>query len=76
MKDYPAEAGLEIGFTSLLMSNKHFDPAVASRLYNEFLENYVYAEEMGVDGIMLNEHTTRRSACRRRRMLFASCSRA
>ncbi len=56
MKDYPQEAGLETGYTSLIMSNKHFNPVDGSRLYNEFLENYVYAEEMGVDGIMLNEH--------------------
>jgi hypothetical protein len=46
MKDYPQEAGNDIGFTSLLMSNKHFNPVDGSRLYNEFLENYVYAEEM------------------------------
>ena len=32
MKDYPQEAGNDIGFTSLLMSNKHFNPVDGSRL--------------------------------------------
>jgi alkanesulfonate monooxygenase SsuD/methylene tetrahydromethanopterin reductase-like flavin-dependent oxidoreductase (luciferase family) len=72
MKDYPAEAGLEIGFTSLLMSNKHFDPVVGSRLYNEFLQNYVYAEEMGVDGIMLNEHHNAPFCMQAKANVFAS----
>ena len=72
MKDYPADAGLEIGFTSLLMSNKHFDPVVGSRLYNEFLENYVYAEEMGVDGIMLNEHHNAPFCMQAKANIFAS----
>ena len=39
-----------------MFSNKHFDPVAGSRLYNEYLEHYLYAEEMGIDGIMLNEH--------------------
>ncbi len=39
-----------------MFSNKYFDPAEGSRLYNERLTEYLYAEEMGVDGIMLNEH--------------------
>jgi len=72
MKDYPAEAGLDIGFTSLLMSNKHFDPVIGSRLYNEFLENYVYAEEMGVDGIMLNEHHNAPFCMQAKANIFAS----
>ena len=56
MSAYPAEEGLDFGATALMFSNKHFDPVAGSRLYNEYLEQYVYAEEMGVDGIMLNEH--------------------
>ena len=27
-----------------------------SRLYNQYIEDYIYAEECGADGIMLNEH--------------------
>ena len=56
MSAYPADIGLETGHTALMFSNKHYDPAAASRLYNEYLEQYIYAEEQGVEGIMLNEH--------------------
>jgi alkanesulfonate monooxygenase SsuD/methylene tetrahydromethanopterin reductase-like flavin-dependent oxidoreductase (luciferase family) len=56
MSTYPAEAGDDLGYTALLFPNRYFDPAEGSRLYNERLEEYVWAEEMGVDGIMLNEH--------------------
>src|SRR3954465_6634672 len=56
MSAYPADIGLEVGHTALMFSNKHFDPVAGSRLYNQYLEHYIYAEEQGVDGIMLNEH--------------------
>ncbi len=56
MSAYDAKKGLEYGATALTFSNSHFDPAAASRLYNQYLEDYIYAEECGTDGIMLNEH--------------------
>lgn len=56
MNAYPEDVGREFGATALMFSNKYFDAVEGSRLYNERLEEYVYAEEMGVDGIMLNEH--------------------
>ncbi len=56
MSAYPAQEGLDFGATALMFSNKHFDPAAGSRLYNEYLEHYIYAEEMGIEGFMLNEH--------------------
>ena len=56
MSAYPADIGLETGHTALMFSNKHFDPVAGSRLYNEYLEQYIYAEEQGVEGFMLNEH--------------------
>ena len=56
MSAYPAEEGLKFGATALMFSNKYFDPAAGSRLYNEYLEHYIYAEEMGIEGFMLNEH--------------------
>src|ERR1700691_3446965 len=56
MSAYPAKEGLDFGSTALMFSNKHFDPVAGSRLYNEYLDQYLYAEELGVDGIMLNEH--------------------
>src|SRR5215218_3759662 len=56
MSAYDAEEGRRFGSTALMFSNRHFDPVAGSRLYNERLREYLYAEEMGVDGIMLNEH--------------------
>ena len=56
MSAYPADKGLEFGATALMFSNKYFDPKEGSRLYNEYIEQYLLAEEVGVDGIMLNEH--------------------
>ena len=56
MSTYPAEIGLDEGYTALLFSNRHFDSVAGSRLYNERIEEYQFAEEVGVDGIMLNEH--------------------
>ena len=36
--------------------NTYFDPHKAHTLYNEYHEQYAYAEEVGFDGIMTNEH--------------------
>jgi alkanesulfonate monooxygenase SsuD/methylene tetrahydromethanopterin reductase-like flavin-dependent oxidoreductase (luciferase family) len=38
------------------LSNKFFDREVGSRLYNEYLDEMVLAEQVGFDAIMLNEH--------------------
>ena len=40
----------------LTFSNSHFDPQVGADLYNMYLDEYQYSEEMGFDGLMLNEH--------------------
>src|SRR6476660_8035457 len=56
MSAYSAKAGLDFGATALMFSNSHFDPAEGSRLYNEYLEHYIMCDELGFDGIMLNEH--------------------
>src|ERR1700726_759123 len=56
MSAYPADEGLSFGATALMFSNKYFDPVAGSRLYNQYLEHYIYAEEQGVEGFMLNEH--------------------
>ena len=56
MAAYDAKEGLDYGATALTFSNKHYDPVAGSRLYNEYLDEYLLAEECGVDGIMLNEH--------------------
>ena len=56
MSAYPEAAGRDFGATALMFSNKHFDPVAGSRLYNQYIEHYKLAEEVGFDGIMLNEH--------------------
>ena len=56
MSAYPAEEGERLGYTATYFPNAYFDPAEGSRLYHERLAEYLYAEEVGVDGIMLNEH--------------------
>ena len=40
----------------LTFSNKNFDPQIGARQYNEYLDEYEYCEEVGFDGLMLNEH--------------------
>ena len=40
----------------LTYSNSNFDPQRGSELYNMYLDEYEYSEEMGFDGLMLNEH--------------------
>src|SRR5882672_1411439 len=56
MSAYSEQAGRDFGATALMFSNKHFDPVAGSRLYNNYIEQYMLAEEVGIDGIMLNEH--------------------
>ena len=56
MSAYFAQAGLDFGATALMFSNSYFDPREGSRLYNEYLEHYQMVDQLGFDGIMLNEH--------------------
>ncbi|HZB32063.1 MAG TPA: LLM class flavin-dependent oxidoreductase [Streptosporangiaceae bacterium] len=41
---------------SLTFPNKHFDPALGHRLYHRYLDELEYAEQIGFDGIAVNEH--------------------
>ncbi len=56
MSAYDADEGRRYGATALTFSNRNYDPVAGSRLYNQYLEDYIYADECGADGIMLNEH--------------------
>ena len=40
----------------LNVSNESYDAVLGAELYNRYLDEKVYAEEMGFDGLMLNEH--------------------
>src|SRR6266581_4121947 len=51
MSAYPSDIGLEAGHTALMFSNKHFDPVAGSRLYNQYLEHYIYGQEQLATGV-------------------------
>ena len=72
MSAYDAQAGLDYGATALNFSNSHFNPIEGSRLYNEYLEDYILAEECGADGIMLNEHHNAPFCMQAKTNIFAS----
>src|SRR5262249_22736541 len=38
------------------LSNRHYDPKVGHGLYNQYLDQLEYAEQLGWDGICVNEH--------------------
>ena len=40
----------------LTLSNGVYDAELGASLYNRYLDEKIYAEEMGFDGLMLNEH--------------------
>ena len=48
--------GEEIESTWVTLSNSHYDPKVGHRLYNEYLEQLIAAEQLGYDGVCVNEH--------------------
>lgn len=58
LEEVPIGGGKTQKVTALLHSNTNFDPKDGARLYNERLDEYQYVEEVGFDGIMLNEHHT------------------
>jgi len=51
-EDWPAAWGSGV----MEVSNSEYDPFRAANLYNRYMDEKVYAEEMGFDGIMVNEH--------------------
>ena len=38
------------------LSNKHYDPVKGADLYNEYLDQMEFADELGFDGLVVNEH--------------------
>lgn len=48
-KDLSGQLGYPVG-------KKHFDPDIASRTYHNHVEQFQLCEELGFDGITLNEH--------------------
>jgi len=72
MSAYSEEEGVKYGATALLFPNRHFDPKEGSRLYHEYLEHYLLAEDVGFDGIMLNEHHNAPFCMQAKTNIFAS----
>ena len=57
MSAYPEDEAREKGGLNVLtFSNRHFDTAAGQALYGDRLEEYKLVDEVGFDGIMLNEH--------------------
>jgi alkanesulfonate monooxygenase SsuD/methylene tetrahydromethanopterin reductase-like flavin-dependent oxidoreductase (luciferase family) len=52
----PALMEGRITLTDLMTSNGDYDPVLGANLYNRYLDEKVYAEEVGFDMLMLNEH--------------------
>lgn len=46
----------KVGTTWVKLSNKHYDPKVGADLYERYLNQLERAEELGFDGIGVNEH--------------------
>ena len=53
MSAYDEKAGLDYGATALTFSNKHFDPKEGARLYNEYLDQYMLCEEVGIQPVLI-----------------------
>ena len=51
---YFGATGLPI--QDLSLSNKDYNPVLGAQLYNRYLDEQVFAEEMGFDALALNEH--------------------
>jgi alkanesulfonate monooxygenase SsuD/methylene tetrahydromethanopterin reductase-like flavin-dependent oxidoreductase (luciferase family) len=53
---YPALPSDYTGPAWITCPNRFFDPELGGRLYNRYLDELCYAEELGFDGVCVNEH--------------------
>ncbi|HMC41941.1 MAG TPA: LLM class flavin-dependent oxidoreductase [Acidimicrobiales bacterium] len=53
---YPALPSDYDGPAWITCPNALFDPQVGNQVYNRYLDELVYAEELGFDGVCVNEH--------------------
>ncbi len=49
------EVEKSLGSARVILPNSYCDPKIAADLYNRYLDDYLYADDLGLD-IMLNEH--------------------
>jgi alkanesulfonate monooxygenase SsuD/methylene tetrahydromethanopterin reductase-like flavin-dependent oxidoreductase (luciferase family) len=52
---YPPEVAQQLHSQRVILPNRYCDPKLAGELYNRYLDEYEYADELGLD-LMLNEH--------------------
>jgi alkanesulfonate monooxygenase SsuD/methylene tetrahydromethanopterin reductase-like flavin-dependent oxidoreductase (luciferase family) len=52
----PEDEIIKNGSSYFGVPNSFFDPQKGAALLNEYLDERIYAEELGFDGVMLNEH--------------------
>jgi len=54
--DLDLEAGRKNGTVWVKLPNRHFDPEKGHRLYNRYLDELEYGEQLGFDAVSVNEH--------------------
>ena len=54
--EFPESAAESYPSMRLTFPNTYFDPQKANYLFQRYLDEYQYAEEVGFDGLMINEH--------------------
>src|SRR5262249_48693357 len=54
--DVDMEAIHRHGTAWVTFSNSHYDPERGADLYNRYLDELEYADRLGFDGVVLNEH--------------------
>jgi len=52
----PADFDEKYATPSLTFPNKYFDPKLGHQLYQRYLDELEYADQLGFDGIAVNEH--------------------
>jgi alkanesulfonate monooxygenase SsuD/methylene tetrahydromethanopterin reductase-like flavin-dependent oxidoreductase (luciferase family) len=55
-KDLPADFEKKHDYAWVWVPNELFDPEKGHRFYNEYIDELAYAEEVGFDGVCVNEH--------------------
>ncbi|HEX9867688.1 MAG TPA: LLM class flavin-dependent oxidoreductase [Candidatus Tectomicrobia bacterium] len=54
--EFPESEAEKFPSMRLTFPNTYFDPHKASALFRRYFDEYQYAEEVGFDGLMINEH--------------------
>ena len=54
--EYPDDEGEKYPSLRLTFPNTYFNPQVANGLFQRYFDECMYVDELGFDGIMLNEH--------------------